>query len=121
VALIENTLRIAHLPLHINRRHATRERVADLVDVWGYCSMNRRRTLFDACLLVDAPHSHSGCRLHPEASQNMAVTLYLYKQHIKTHMHIHSQTVNLHTLPIEIIHSIIFINQILNKLYHFNK
>jgi hypothetical protein len=59
------------------------------------------------CLLFDAPHGHPGHRLHPVASQDLAAALYLHKQH--THTKIYSQ--------MEIIHSIIFTNQILHKVF----
>jgi hypothetical protein len=66
-----------------------------------------RLTLLDTRLLFDAPHRHPGCRLHPGASQDLVAVLYRHKQH--THTETYSQ--------IEIIHSIIFTNQILHKLF----
>jgi hypothetical protein len=59
------------------------------------------------CLLFDAPHGHPSCRLHPEASQDLAAALYLHKQH--THTETNSQ--------IETTHSILFTNQILHKVF----
>jgi hypothetical protein len=58
-------------------------------------------------LLFDAPHEHPCCRLDPRAKQDLTATLYLHKQH--THTEIYSQ--------VEITHSIIFINQILYKVF----
>jgi hypothetical protein len=37
--------------------------------------------MFDTRLLFDALHGHPGCQLHPRASQDLAATLYLHKQH----------------------------------------
>jgi hypothetical protein len=53
------------------------------------------------------PHELPGCRLHPEASHDLTVILYLYKQH--THTETYSQ--------MEITHSIIFINQMVHKVF----
>jgi hypothetical protein len=64
--------------------------------------------------LMPLPHGHPGCRLYPGASQDLAVALYIHKQHTK----IYSQTVNLHMSLVEITHSIIFTNQILDKVFH---
>jgi hypothetical protein len=200
-----------------------------LITGWGYCGTNSRHTLFDAHLLVGAPHGHPGCRLYLRASQDFTragpeilgargETIYegsftslsvkscayivLYKHIIEAnkyilslfsmhrvlsccilalgqiyldgrlikvfklniiikhrvevgpqyfrgpgrppslprlrasprfdiriipayatyidiqHTEIYSQIVNLHTSPIEITHSIIFINQILHKVFH---
>jgi hypothetical protein len=55
VVLIRDVLRVARLPLRTNRRCTERECIADLVDVWGHFDTNRRHTLFDPCLLFDAP------------------------------------------------------------------
>jgi hypothetical protein len=55
VTLIEDALMVARLPLRANRRCTAREHIADLVGAWGHGGTNRRRTLFDACLLFDAP------------------------------------------------------------------
>jgi hypothetical protein len=54
-----------------------------------------------------SPHGHPGCRLHPEGSQDLAVALYLHKQH--THTETNSQ--------MEITHLIIFTKQILHKVF----
>jgi hypothetical protein len=37
--------------------------------------------MLDAYLLFDTLHGHPGCRLHSEASQNLATAFYLHKQH----------------------------------------
>jgi hypothetical protein len=58
--------------------------------------------------LMPLPHGHPG------ASQDLAVALYIHKQHTK----IYSQTVNLHMSLVEITHSIIFTSQILDKVFH---
>jgi hypothetical protein len=42
--------------------------------------------MLDVRLLFDAPpHGHPGCRLYPGASQDLAVALYLHKQHTETY------------------------------------
>jgi hypothetical protein len=42
--------------------------------------------MLDVRLLFDAPpHGHPGCRLYPGASQDLAVALYLHKQHTYTY------------------------------------
>jgi hypothetical protein len=53
------------------------------------------------------PYGHPGCRLHPGTSQNFAAALYLHKKH--THTEIYSQ--------MKITYSIIFIIQILHKVF----
>jgi hypothetical protein len=61
----------------------------------------------DVRLLFDAPHRHPDCRLHPVDSQDLTAVLYLHKQHTHTETYI----------QIEITYSIIFINQILHKVF----
>jgi hypothetical protein len=84
VALIGHTLGATRIPLQSNPRHALWAHIADLTAGWGHCDTNRRHTMFDACLLFDALYGHPGCWLHPEASQDLAVALYLHKQHTET-------------------------------------
>jgi hypothetical protein len=108
----------AHLTLQSNLRRALRVCVTNWITGWGHCGTNRRHTLSDACLLFDAPHGHPGCQLYPRASQDLATVLYQHKKHTKTqHTKTYDQTINLHTWWMEITHSIIFINQILDKVY----
>jgi hypothetical protein len=79
-----DVLRVTCLPLQCNLRSALRECATNLIVDCGHCSTNRRCTIFDTCLLFDAPHGHPSYRLHSEARQDLAITLYLHKQHTKT-------------------------------------
>jgi hypothetical protein len=54
------------------------------MDNWDHCGTNKTHTLLDVHLLFDIPYEHSGCRMHPRASQNLTVILYLHKQHTHT-------------------------------------
>jgi hypothetical protein len=99
-----------HLPLLRNTRRTLSYRITDLIAGWSHCSTNMSRSLLDVHLLFDVPHRNPGCWLHPEASQDLTVALYLHKQHTQIEIYIYSQ--------MEITHSIIFINQILHKSTH---
>jgi hypothetical protein len=61
--------------------------------------------MFDTCLLFDAPHGQLRCRVHPRASQNLAVTLYLHKQHTVTqNMQKHVAKLSIFIKPINYIY-----------------
>jgi hypothetical protein len=88
MALIQDVPKVACLPLLKNPIHALSYYVADLIAGWSHCDTNRRCIILDARLLFDAPsHGHSGCRLHPGASQDLAAALLGWRSHIQQHTH----------------------------------
>jgi hypothetical protein len=66
-ANLRRTLWVVYLPLRANLRRATRALFINLVDTWGHCDTNKRRTLIrhDSYLM---PPDISDCRLYPGAS-----------------------------------------------------
>jgi hypothetical protein len=111
-------LRVTHLLLHANLRSVARAHVANLVDAWGHCDTNIRRTFIKCISYMIDPLTFLIVGYILKLARIWQLHCILYKPHLTGDIwitHIHKQSHRWIT------YSYIFINQILHKVYHFEQ